>query len=59
MYMLTKYGDPVPWSKDEVLVYVAQMCKELKSPQIHAYQHAKRIWAREPFPNEQSSKPDA
>lgn len=59
MYLLTKYGDPVPWSRDEVLVYVAQMRKELKNPRIHAYQRAKRIWARKPFPNEQSSKPDA
>lgn len=49
MYLLTKYGDPTPWSKDEVLVYVAQMRKALKNPRIHAYQRAKRIWAKKPL----------
>ncbi|KAJ5291454.1 hypothetical protein N7478_000705 [Penicillium angulare] len=50
MYLLTKCGDPMPWSKDEVLVYVAQMRKALTNPRTPAYQYAKRIWARKPFP---------
>ena len=52
MYLLTKYGDPTPWSKEEVLVYVAQMRKSLNCPHIHAYQRAKRIWARKPAVSE-------
>lgn len=52
MYLLTKYGDPVPWSKEEVQVYVAQMRKAVKNPRFHAYQYAKRVWARKPFPEE-------
>lgn len=56
MYLLTKYGDPTPWSKEEVLVYVAQMRKTLKSPHIHAYQRAKRIWARKPVVSERVSE---
>lgn len=52
MYLLTKYGDPQPWTREEVLVYVAQMRKALTNPRFHAYQRAKRIWARKPFPEE-------
>ena len=40
MWLLTRYGDPVPWEKDEVLVYVAQMRKDLSNPLIHAYHRA-------------------
>lgn len=56
MHLLTRYGDPAPWSKEEVLVYVAQMRKALGNPHIHAFQRAKRVWARKPFPDEQASK---
>lgn len=52
MFLLTKYGDPVPWTRDEVLVYVAQMRKALTNPAIHAYQCEKRVWARKPSPGE-------
>lgn len=52
MYLLTKYGDPVPWTKEEVLVYVAEMRKALKNPHFHAYQRAKRIWAKKPLSDE-------
>lgn len=58
MYLLTKYGDPVPWTREEVVVYLAQMRKELKNPHFHAYQRAKRIWARKPFPHELPSESD-
>lgn len=52
MYLLTKYGDPVPWTREEVLVYVAEMRKALKNPRFHAYQLAKRVWARKPLADE-------
>jgi hypothetical protein len=40
MWLLTKYGDPVPWTKEEVQVYVAKMRKELSNPRIHVYHRA-------------------
>ncbi|KAJ6007523.1 hypothetical protein N7540_011499 [Penicillium herquei] len=49
MWLLTRYGDPVPWSKDEVLVYVAQMRKEISNPRNHCYHRATRIWAKRPL----------
>ncbi|OQD76371.1 hypothetical protein PENDEC_c004G06193 [Penicillium decumbens] len=52
MWLLTKFGSPEPWTKDEVLVYVAKLRKELKNPRFHIYQRARRVWARKPFPDE-------
>ncbi|KAJ5330500.1 hypothetical protein N7476_000283 [Penicillium atrosanguineum] len=52
MYLLTKYGDPVPWTKEEVLVYVAEMRKALKNPRFHAYQRARRVWAKKQLPDQ-------
>lgn len=40
MWLLTKFGSPVPWTKEEVQVYVANMRKELRTPRYHAYQRA-------------------
>lgn len=40
MWLLTKFGGPVPWSKEEVQVYVAQMRKELSTAHYHCYHRA-------------------
>lgn len=40
MWLLTKFGDPVPWTKEEVQVYVAKMRKELSNPRFHVYHRA-------------------
>jgi hypothetical protein len=40
MWLLTKYGDPEPWTKDEVHVYCAKLRSELKNPSYHAYHKA-------------------
>ncbi|KAJ5097856.1 hypothetical protein N7532_004857 [Penicillium argentinense] len=55
MWLLTKYGSPEPWTKEEVHVYVAKMRKELKDPSYHTYQRARRVWARKPRPDELAS----
>ncbi|KAJ5184050.1 hypothetical protein N7492_001666 [Penicillium capsulatum] len=52
MWLLTHFGAPEPWTQEEVRVYVAKMRKELKNPNYHAYQRARRVWARKPFPDE-------
>lgn len=38
MWLLTNYGAPEPWTKDEVQIYLAQVRKELADPKTHAYQ---------------------
>lgn len=40
MWLLTKFGSPEPWAKEEVLVYVAKLRAELKNPRFHVYQRA-------------------
>lgn len=40
MWLLTKFGEPTPWSKDEVIVYVAKLRAELKNPRYHTYERA-------------------
>ncbi|KGO75622.1 hypothetical protein PITC_050520 [Penicillium italicum] len=52
MWLLCKFGAPKPWSKDEVIVYVAKLRAELKNPRYHIYERARRVWARKPFPEE-------
>ena len=37
MYLLTKYGDPTPWSHDEVQVFLAQIRNELKKTDNHLF----------------------
>ncbi|KAI1839103.1 hypothetical protein DTO006G1_757 [Penicillium roqueforti] len=52
MWLLTHFGAPHPWSKDEVTVFLAKVRSELKNPKYHIYQRARRVWARKPFPGE-------
>ncbi|CAI7652202.1 unnamed protein product [Penicillium discolor] len=40
MYLLTKFGVPIPWEKEEVLVLLAKVRKELQDPHIHMWQYA-------------------
>jgi hypothetical protein len=40
MWLLTKFGEPEPWSHDEVIVYVAKLRAELKNPKYHIYERA-------------------
>ncbi|KAJ5263463.1 hypothetical protein N7478_011068 [Penicillium angulare] len=48
MWLLTHHGEPKPWTKEEVQVFLAKVRKELKTPAIHAYEPANRVWARKP-----------
>ncbi|KAJ5912936.1 hypothetical protein N7504_001819 [Penicillium tannophilum] len=52
MYLLTRYGTPKPWSKQEVQVLVAKARAEVKNPAHHIYILARRIWARRPTSEE-------
>jgi hypothetical protein len=37
MWLLTHFGEPEPWTKEEVQVFLAQVRVELKNPRIHGY----------------------
>lgn len=37
MWLLTKYGEPYPWSPEEVQVYVATMRNAINDPSVHTY----------------------
>jgi len=51
MWLLTKFGHPQPWDKDEVHVYVAKLRKELKDSRFHIWHQGRRVWARKPMPS--------
>ncbi|KAJ5706354.1 hypothetical protein N7536_002043 [Penicillium majusculum] len=53
MYLLTKFGVPMPWEKEEVLVLLAKVRKELQDPHIHMWQYARRVWGRKPTAEEE------
>lgn len=40
MWLLTKFGEPQPWTREEVDVYVSKMRAQLKNPRHHVYQRA-------------------
>ncbi|CAG8304727.1 unnamed protein product [Penicillium nalgiovense] len=48
MWLLTKFGEPEPWTKEEVQVYLARVRAELKDPHVHRYGYGRRVWARKP-----------
>ncbi|KGO40325.1 hypothetical protein PEX1_062550 [Penicillium expansum] len=52
MWLLTHFGEPEPWTKEEVQVYLAKVRKELSNPHIHAYEPGTRVWARKPTKEE-------
>lgn len=37
MWLLTKFGDPEPWTPDEVQIYLAKVRAELKDPHVHRW----------------------
>lgn len=39
MWLLTHFGQPVPWTKDEVHVYLARVRLELKNPHTHGWNY--------------------
>lgn len=46
MFLLTKFGEPKPWSADEVRVYVAKVRQELQNPGLHIWHYTRRVWAQ-------------
>lgn len=49
VFLLTHYGDPTPWSPEEVQVYVAKIKQEMNDHSIHSYHRFRRVWAQKPY----------
>ncbi|KAJ5666899.1 hypothetical protein N7462_011308 [Penicillium macrosclerotiorum] len=56
MWLLTKYGAPEPWTKEEVDEYLVRVRQEMKNPRLHAYEPYRRVWARKPTEEELKAK---
>ena len=48
-FLLTKFGEPEPWSAEEVQVYLAKVRDDINNRKYHAYSSVRRIWARKPL----------
>lgn len=48
LFLLTKFGSPRPWTKDEVFEMVAKVREEFNRPGQHIYHFARRVWAQKP-----------
>lgn len=55
-HLLTKYGDPEPWSLDRARVYVKRITEDLKNTKWHKYSKTKRVWAMKPLDEENKMK---
>lgn len=47
--ILTRWGEPEPWSVEEVKSFLDGMTEELKDKRRHTYMYTKRVWAQKPF----------
>lgn len=55
MFLLTHFGEPTPWSPEEVQVYVAKYRNELRDSSIHGYNRMRRVWAQKPYDTEKEA----
>ena len=49
MRALTRFGEPKPWTPEEVQVWLSIVRQEINDPKIHAYYIKKRVWAQKPL----------
>ncbi|KAJ5217820.1 uncharacterized protein N7469_011445 [Penicillium citrinum] len=52
MWLLTHFGEPEPWTKEEVHVFLAAVRLEMKNSRLHGYNWINRVWARKPTEEE-------
>lgn len=48
MWLMTNFGEPEPWSAEEVYVYAAKLRRELEKG-YHIYNKSRRVWAQKPY----------
>lgn len=49
MFLYTKFGEPKPWTAEEVQAHLAKLNQELDNPKHHIYQYHRRVWAQKPL----------
>ena len=49
LFLLTQFGDPEPWSPQEVQKLTSDIVRELENPRNHVYSNYKRVWAQKPL----------
>lgn len=52
IWLLTTYGEPKPWTPEEVTVFLAKVNQELDAG-YHIYHKARRVWAQKPYDEEE------
>ena len=53
--LLTHFGQPTPWTAEEVQIFCAKARNELDEG-CHSYNKAKRVWAQKPYDSELQTK---
>lgn len=48
-FILTHFGEPTPWTPEEVQVFLAKVRQEVNAPGLHAYFLKRRVWAQKPL----------
>ena len=45
-FMQAKFGEPKPWSQEEVHVWIAKIRirEEFANPKLHSYVYRRRVW---------------
>lgn len=49
---MTRFGEPTPWTPEEVQVFLAKCRQEVNDPGLHMYYLKRRVWAQKPFDKE-------
>lgn len=55
-HLLTKYGDPEPWSLEDAKKYVDSITEEAKIRHWHKYYQSRRVWAMKPLEEDKKRK---
>lgn len=45
-----QFGQPKPWSVEEVNAYVDRLKKDMNNPKYHLYNYCRRVWVRNSDP---------
>ena len=48
-YVMTRYGEPEPWSSEEVQAHLVKVMEEFATPGLHMYCFKRTVWAQKPL----------
>lgn len=50
MFLMTHFGEPEPWTPEQVKVFLAEkLIPEMSNIKYHCYGFARRVWAQKPL----------